>query len=409
MRSAVLILVEFPRFRWVLFGEGLAMAGEAAFGIALAWLVVQETGSIVALAGVLLAQAVPRGVLLLLGGALTDRYSPGRVMFTCHVVRAVAMATIAVLAFSGALQLWHLYFLAGIAGVASAFFLPASEAVLPQLLPEVRLPKGNAIQGVVEQTSFIIGPMLGGILTAWGGASMKIGVNAVALTTAALTSLNIPRGIIDRGSGSMRRVIEDIAGGLRHAGRSRDFRIVLLIISAATLSYSGLFAVGLPLLARSFSDSPTALGLLVSGWGAGQLLGTVAAAITGLPQRWGLLIIGMTLVEGVAFASLGLVDNQWAAVAILAVVGIGVAYSTDVALPTFIQTRTPRALLGRVSSLLGLPRVVFEPISIALLGLVLGSSLQWGFFAAAVPVLIAGLILSLDKQARALSAAPIPI
>ncbi|MET4097439.1 MFS family permease [Arthrobacter sp. UYCu712] len=403
MRSPLSLLRHYSKFRRVLFGEGLAMAGEAAFGIALAWLIIQETGSIIALAGVLLAQAIPRGTLLLLGGALTDRYSPGRVMFLCHVVRAAAMAMVAFLAFTSAVELWHLYILAAITGTASAFFAPASEAVLPRLLPENRLPQGNAIQGAVAQASFIAGPMIGGLLTGWGGAGTAIAVNAVALGIAALTSLNIPRGPLESESGGARQVIREIGLGLQHAGRSHEVRIVLLIISAATLSYSGLFAIGLPMLANSLSDSPLALSILVSGWGLGQLLGTLAAAVTGLPRRWGLLIIGMTLVEGIAFASLGQTGEPWVAAAILATVGVGVAYSTDVALPTFIQTRTPRHLLGRVSSVLALPRVILEPVSIALLGLVLAGSLQWGFIAAAVPVLAAGLLLSFDQKARGLT------
>lgn len=135
MRSPLSLLKQYPKFCRVLLGEGLAMAGEAAFGIALAWLVIQETGSIVALAGVLLAQAIPRGTLLLLGGALTDRFSPGRVMLLCHIVRAGAMAVVSVLTFTGAVELWQLYVLAAVTGTASAFFAPASDGCAPTFAP----------------------------------------------------------------------------------------------------------------------------------------------------------------------------------------------------------------------------------------------------------------------------------
>ncbi|MCF3139703.1 MFS transporter [Paenarthrobacter sp. AR 02] len=172
------LLKQYPKFRRVLLGEGLAMAGEAAFSIALAWLVITATGSIVALAGVLLAQAIPRGTLLLLGGALTDRFSPGRVMLVCHLGRAGAMALVSIMSFTGTVQLWQLYVLAAITGTASAFFAPASEAVLPRLLPKQDLPQGNAVQGAVAQAAFIVGPMAGGVLTAWGGAGLAIAVNA---------------------------------------------------------------------------------------------------------------------------------------------------------------------------------------------------------------------------------------
>lgn len=81
------------------------MLGDSAFDIALAWMVLHETGSVAALAGVMLAQAVPRGLLLLLGGAITDRMSARRVMLAAHVVRAVTMAVLAALVISGSVQM----------------------------------------------------------------------------------------------------------------------------------------------------------------------------------------------------------------------------------------------------------------------------------------------------------------
>ena len=132
----------------------------------------------------------------------------------------------------------------------------------------------------------------------------------------------------------------------------------------------------------------------------GQLLGTISAAITGLPRRWGLLIIGMTVIEATAFALLGISPNVFTASTILVVVGFGVAYSSDVPLPTFIQTRTPRQFLGRISSLIGLPRVALEPVSIAVLGALLARSAGWGFAVAAIPMLAVGVRLCLDPQAR---------
>lgn len=114
----------------------------------------------------------------------------------------------------------------------------------------------------------------------------------------------------------------------------------------------------------------------------------------------------MTVVEATAFALLGVSPNLLTAAAILVVVGFGVAYSSDVALPTFIQTRTPRQFLGRVSSLISLPRVALEPVSIALLGAVLTHSVRRGFAVAAVPMLLVGIRLCLDPEARNLSTDP---
>jgi MFS family permease len=396
------------RFLTVLSGQGLSMLGDAAFDIALAWLVISETGSVSALAGILLMQAIPRGALLLLGGAVTDRLAPRAVMLVCHVLRAAGMAAAAFLVITGGWHLWHLYALSLLMGVAGAFFTPAAESVLPHVLASEHYARGNALQGFAEQLSLLVGPMVGGALTAASGAGAAIAVNAATFAAAALTCLAVPPVEADNHPADDKpaTILRQIGDGLQHAWRSHDMRLVLLIVSAATLSYSGLFAIGLPALANAVSPSPLGLSVLVSAWGAGQLIGTLAAAITGLPQRWGLLIIGMTLAEGVAFTLLGHAPNVWVAAALLLPLGVGVAYSADVALPTFIQTRTPKNLLGRMSSLLALPRTVLEPVSIAVLSVVLNRSIAWGFAAAAVPVLVAGALLALDPRARGLSTRP---
>jgi MFS family permease len=393
--------LRFRSFTVVLTGEGLSMLGDAAFGVALAWLVFQETGSVVALASVMLAQAIPRGVLTLFGGAITDRLSPRSVMFWSHLVRGVAVAAVGTLAWAGIVQMWQLYCLAVVTGVAGAFFGPASESVLPFLLPAEHLPRGNALQGAAEQGAMIGGPLIGGLLTAWLGPAVAIGLNAVTFFVAALTVRAAPRREASHHEVlSASAVLKEIGEGLQVARQSHEVRIVLLIVSASALSYSGVFAVGLPALARSFSANAVALGTLISAWGVGQLLGTISAAITGLPRRWGLLIIGMTVVEATAFALLGVSPNVLTAATILVVVGFGVAYSSDVALPTFIQTRTPRQFLGRISSLISLPRVALEPVSIALLSAVLAQSVGWGFAVAAIPMLLVGVRLGLDPKAR---------
>ncbi|RBO89486.1 MFS transporter [Nocardia puris] len=390
------------RFLTVMGGEGLSQIGDAAFAISLAWLVVQETGSVAALTGILVAQAVPRGALLLLGGSVTDRRSPRFVLLVCNVARAVAMAAVAVPVLTGSWSLWHLYVLSVLMGVAGAFATPATESVLPQLLKPADFARGNAIQSMVEQVSFLVGPLIGGVLTTVYGAGTAMLVNSVTFGIAAATCLVIPRraALVAVHAGVAGHLLE----GLKHAWDSHSVRMVLLVVSAATLSYSGLFAVGLPTLALSLGSSALGLSILVSSWGAGQLIGAMAAAITGLPQRWGLLIIGMTLAEGVVFILLGQVDDVWWASALLIPLGVGVAYSSDVALPTFIQTTSPPHLLARVSSLLALPRAVFEPVSIALLGLVLQWSVAWGFAVAALPILVAGVILACDRRTRELSA-----
>jgi MFS family permease len=402
VRAAVRVF-GYPRFSVVWSGETLSMLGDFSYQVVFVWLVLHVTGSVRTLTAVLVVQAVPFAILLLLGGAVADRLSPRTVMLAAHLARALIMAGITVAAALGVVRTWELFGLAAAFGVADAFFWPASDSILPSLLPAALLERGNAAVGFGEQGARLLGPLLGALLVHSAGLPAALGFNAATYLLAALTVTAAPAQPPAPGRGPGRAIGADIAEGLRYARRSREFRIVFLLLAAATLSYSGLFSVGLPALSRTFPDGPLALGLLLSAWGLGQLLGSVSAMVTGLPRRWGLLIIGMTLCEGTAFALLGLLPRLWVAVAVLALLGFGVAYSTDVALPTFIQTRTPPQVLGRVNSVLNLPRTALSPLSIALMGLLAAWNLRWCFVAAALPMLGAGLRVAFSADARHLS------
>jgi len=402
MRAAVRAF-GYPRFTIVWSGETLSMLGDFSYEVVFVWLVLHVTGSVRTLTAVLVVQAVPFAVLLLLGGAVADRLSPRTVMLASHLVRAGIMAGITAAAALGAVRTWELFGLAAVFGVADAFFWPASDSILPSLLPTALLERGNAAVGFGEQGTRLLGPVLGGLLISNAGLPVAIGFNAATYLLAALTITAAPPQRTSRERRPIAALGGEIAEGLRYARRSSEFRIVFMLLAAATLSYSGLFSVGLPALSRTFPDGPVALGLLLSAWGLGQLAGSISAMITGLPRRWGILIIGMTLCEGTAFALLGLLPGLWIAVTVLAVLGFGVAYSTDVALPTFIQTRTPPQVLGRVNSVLNLPRTALSPLSIALMGLLAAWNLRWCFVAAALPMLSAGVRVAFSANGRRLS------
>jgi MFS family permease len=366
------------------------------------------TGSFRVLSAMLVVQAIPFALFMLLGGALADRVSPRTVMLASHLARGVILGPITAAAALGALRTWELFGLAFVFGVADAFFWPASDSILPSLLPAALLERGNAAVGFGEQGTRLLGPVLGGLLFRYAGTSAGIGFDAATYFVAALTVTAVPRrqpASSEDEVKSASAIVGEITEGVRYARRNREFRIIFMLLTAATLSYSGLFSVGLPALSRTFADGSVALGFLLSAWGLGQLGGTVSAMITGLPRRWGILIIGMTLCEGTAFAVLGLLPRLWLALTVLALLGFGVAYSSDVALPTFIQTRTPSDILGRVNSVLGLPRSALTPVSIALMGLLAAWNQRWCFAAAALPMLAVGIRMAFSADARALTTA----
>jgi hypothetical protein len=191
--------------------------------------------------------------------------------------------------------------------------------------------------------------------------------------------------------------------GLSHALGRVELRVLLLVISVEALTYNGVFGVGLPSLARSLAQGPVALGVLYSSWGCGQLAGALSAGWTGLPRRWGPLMIAMTAAAGVAFAALGLVPALGPDAAILALLGFGVAYSSDVALPTWVQRSTSPDLLGRVNGLIELPRSGLAPISVVAFGALARYRLPAAFAACGAAMLVTAAVAAASRSARRLA------
>src|SRR5262249_36452975 len=168
-------------------GQTASMLGDGVQGVALAWLTLALTGSPLTLGSVLLAGAVPRAAVVLVGGAVSDRLSPLALLFASNVARGLAAAARAALAASGSVQLWQLYAGSFAFGLGDAFFLPAAGAIVPQLVASDRdLPAANALLGVSEQGAMLVGPALGGVVVAAIGPGGAFGMNALSFLLAAV-------------------------------------------------------------------------------------------------------------------------------------------------------------------------------------------------------------------------------
>lgn len=384
-------------------GQTASLLGDGAQYVALAWLVLTLTGSPLALGSVLLAGAVPRAAAVLIGGAASDRWSPRALLLASNGAKALIAGSLAVLTVRGSIQLWQLTAGSALFGLADAFFLPAVGAIVPELVPHDRdLAPANALLGASEQGAMLLGPAVGGVVVAALGPAGAFGLNAASFVLAAAGLKPAPVRVAARPAGAG-GVWSGVREGLAHEWGRVELRVLLLVISVEALTYNGVFGVGLPALARSLAQGPVALGVLYSAWGCGQLAGALSTGWTGLPRRWGLLMIGMTAAAGVAFAALGLVPALGPDAAILVLLGFGVAYSSDVALPTWLQRSTSPDLLGRVNGLIELPRSGLAPIALVLFGALARSSLSAAFAACGAAMLLTAAAAAASRPARRLA------
>lgn len=400
-------------FRYVWLGETVSLLGDQFHFVALAWLTLQLTGSGLALGAVLTAAAVPRAVLMLVGGAVTDRFSPRTVILASYAGRGVAVAVVAALVLTGAVQIWHLVVLGLLFGVSDAFFFPAIGTIVPRLVPPEELEPANALhQGILSLAGFV-GPALAGVLVATAGTGAAFVIDAASFAIATLALLLVDRDATSlspavasaphapAGSGMLRT----IRAGLAYAWRDPGMRSLILLSAAFNLAFSGPVQVGLPWLANVRFGDPVALGTMFSGWGLGALVGSVLAGSLRLGSRQGARTMAIGAFLGLGIASLAFVPHYLVAAALIAIMGIAGGF-LNVGLTSWIQRRSSPEMLGRVMSILMLAGVGLTPISLAVSGLIADVAIVALFVGGGLIVLVtvlvgvaSGAVHDLDREA----------
>ena len=367
--------------------------------VAVAWLTLQLTGSTLAVGSVLAAASVPLAVLMLLGGAVSDRFSPRSTMLAAGLARGVVVGVLAVLTLTHSIQLWELFAGAVLVGATTAFFLPASTSMLPRLVAKDQLEAGNALLNISRTAAIVIGPAAAGVVVATAGVGSALGADAAGSVLAGLLVVLLPAGGRDSGA-SRTNPLADVRDGVLHVWDDVPLRATLLVISALNLFAIGAVEVGLPALAyQRFSQGAVALGTTFAAWGIGSTLGSLGAGARPAPARFGWVMVGVVALLGAGIAAIGAVPTLPALLVVLVVVGVVEGAGTTY-LISWMQRRTDPGMQGRVMSLAMLASVGLEPLALVMAGALASRYLGLLFWGSAAAIELTALAALLSRSVR---------
>lgn len=392
-------------FRLLFVGQGLSAIGDGVAPIALAFAVLDLTGSVGDLGLVLAARTAPLLVFVLLGGVWADRLPRKTVMLCSDLVRAGAQGACAVLLLAGSAHIWQLAALQAVYGTARSFFGPASTGMVPQTVAPEHVQQANALMGMSENLATVLGPALGGVFvvaagSGWGLAFDGVAflISAVSLSMMRFAPLELP---------PRRSTITELREGWR-SFRSRPW----LSVSVAslpfiiTIVFAPLSVLG-PEVARTDLGGAGAWAAISAAMGVGSLLGGVA----GLkwkprhPLRTGFLL---TLIgEPVLLVLLGTGSLLGAIIVFGLLAGMS-ATLFNVFWFTALHQEVPAEEISRVSSWDYLGTYALQPIGLALVGplaVALGTSTTL-YGAAALSALITCMVASRPAVRNFTSSAP---
>jgi MFS family permease len=378
-------------------GNGISWLGDQFYMVAMPWLILQLTGSAAALGAIMMTAAIPRAVLMLIGGAMTDRISARRIMIATAWLRTLLVTAIAALVWFNLLQLWQVYVLAFAFGAADAFYSPAAQTFLPSLVKPELLPAANSVSQSTFQITTLVGPAPAAMLVKALGVSWAFIIDAISFLfiIGALWWLPDP----PQAQSTRKNVWTSIVEGVGYVGRDAALRSLLLVVAMINFCITGPMMVSLPWIAKQRFGSPVAFAVLTSSLAGGSLLGVILAGLRRQQQKRGWLLLGVSSFIGLSVGVMGILHHLWLMALVLLLMAMATGF-LNIQLISWFQQRVERTVLGRVMSVMMFASIGLMPLSLAAAGLALKWSLQGMFAVSGALVLLVTMLAAAHRPVR---------
>jgi MFS family permease len=345
-------------FRLLFLARSTSFFGSAIAPVAIAFAVLDLTGSATDLGLVLAARVVPQILFMLVGGVWADRLPRNLVMVASDLVTGTTQATTAVLIITGSAELWHLIVLQAIGGTAFSFFFPASTGLIPQTVEAPLLQQANAALRMALNAASISGAALGGFLVAAVGPGWALAIDAGTFFVSAgfLGAMRVARDERLQATNFLAELREGW-----HEFSSRTWLwVIVLAFGFLNAAETGAFNVLGPLVAREELGGAGAYGGLLAAEAVGLVLGGLIA-LRFRPARP--LLVGCAAMAGLPPVLILLALGAPLPVLLIAALVMGIGIETfSVLWDTSLQQHVPQQALSRVSSYDALGSFVFIPL-----------------------------------------------
>lgn len=349
-----------------------SIVGDSVYFLALGWAAAQFAGP--AQVGLVLAVgAVPRALLMLLGGVVADRFDPRKVVIGSDALRAAVILSLAALLWLSTPKIWLLVLVALVFGVVDALFMPAVGALPPRLTAPDEVVRLVGMRQLAIRIGKAVGPPVAGFALAHHGeAAFATAGVLFAFSLALLARVRIAPLPAAPGAGEPGTPWQDLADGLRYIRRHRLVGPLVLATALSEIGFMAPLQVGVFLLAGERGFGASSIGWILGAFAVGAGLGAVGLSLMGRIRRAGTAQLCTLVVASAAIGAIGLLPTVAGAAAVAGFAGLvgGVCGGLSIVL---IQHNTAASYQGRVAGVLALSHVGLAPLVFPLFGLAAGA------------------------------------
>ena len=368
-RVGVLRPLRIRDFALLWTGMSVSLLGDGIYFVAIAWQVYELSNTPTALSVVGVAWAVPAVIFLLIGGVLSDRVDRRKVLIASDLIRGLAVAGIGVLSLTGALELWHVIALVAVWGIGESLFGPAFGALVPDIVPSDQIVQANSLDMLMRPFGAqLAGPALGGLMIDTIGLGAAFMIDAASFGVSAVCLFAMSSRPIVRDAETTTSYFAEIGEGFRFVRSQTWLWGSLVAASVFLLVFYGPWEVLVPFVVKNDLDGSAGdVGLVYAAAGLGAILAALYMGQRSLPRRHITAMYASWTAGALLLGAYGLATNVWQAM--IAGLFRGMASTCGMIIwMTLMQTRVPRHLLGRVTSVDWFMSIGLIPISFAMTG-----------------------------------------
>ena len=362
-------------FRLFWFGQMISLTGTWVQSVAQQWLVLQLTHSAFQVGLVVTVQFLPLLLLVLFAGAVADRMNKRLLLLLTQVLSMLLAAVLGTLILLHVVQYWQILVIAACLGTVNAFYVPARQSFVPELVNRKDLLNAVALNAAIFSAARVIGPAIGGLLYAATGPAWVFYINSISYI-AVIAGLLMIKSV--HTSASAQRdpgtYLAALSEGFRYIGSHTRVWVILALVVIASL-----FALNFQTLLPVFANyqlhlGSSGFGALLTAQGAGSLIAAVTLSIWSRHTFTRHLIYGGAITFLILELAFAVVRNVALALVILLLIGFFMTLFTTTANSRVLDL-TPASLQGRVMSVYSLMFLGVTPFGSLLAGAI---AQRWG-------------------------------
>jgi MFS family permease len=337
----------YKNFRLMWAGAFTSTTGAFVQEVAQSWLVYDLTDDPFLLGLTVFLNNAPILFLSLAGGVAADRMDRRKLLVGSQLMQMASALALALLIFTGQIEIWHILVAAVFTGTGQAFGGPAYQAIIPSLVDKSNLPNAIALMSIQFNLAQVVGRAIGGVAYAAFGPAICFAVNGFSFLAVIASLLLLPCTFVP--SKTHTHVLLSLKEGLNFVFSNKSmFSLVLLAVATAFLGVPTMTL--LPVFARDiYGLGPAGYSQMAALFGAGAVVGALMVAWHGNSGRKGLRALLMQICLGASTLLFGLTSNIYGASLLLFINGACVL-SVFTSVNSLVQMLAPEEMRGRIMS-----------------------------------------------------------